>query len=563
MIKKFGFCNYKAFDEDSIDLKPITILLGANSSGKSSLLQLLLLFKQTINIEGSYESALKLNGKFVGLGEIENIFKNKNTDNDLTFSFGFDSKRLDFQFHELLRLRRNIESEIVDLYYQFLKIEQLSSKSKKELDKARKFRYNDDISSDDISGLVKEIKRIKRKFKNFEVQQPSLFDDVVTNKILRKNIKYQDKELQKIFETEINEYLDTYVFLSEINKYKTREFEIEFGIFYSKKNNNLNVKRIAIIQNSVKLIEYNIEKKQGHTKHVLNSDVIDNRLLDKYRVRFGNNVIFDTLNLIPKSDELIESIRYRRIGIENEIFCTSVLRVFNLFQNRFNHEFNSEKINYISPLRAFPKRYYFLDESNVSSSLDSIDGDNLTETLKKETTVISKVNKWLNNFGLSVSVEDVKEVIHRLKVNQNGLNLDITDVGFGISQVLPIIVQGFLSKEDSLTIIEQPEIHLHPMMQAELADLFIDVICNNESTKEKTLLIETHSESILKRLRRRIAEGKIKNTDVAIYFIHGRKKKSGGAKIEKIEIDEKGAFDWPKEFYSTDFEDTHEFLKHQ
>ena len=195
--------------------------------------------------------------------------------------------------------------------------------------------------------------------------------------------------------------------------------------------------------------------------------------------------------------------------------------------------------------------------------MDSIDGDNLTETLKKETAVILKVNKWLNTFGLSVSVEDVKEVIHRLKVNQNGLSLDITDVGFGISQVLPIIVQGFLSKDDSLTIIEQPEIHLHTMMQAELADLFIDVICNNDSKDEKTLLIETHSESILKRLRRRIAEGKIKNSDVAIYFVHGRKKKSSGARIERIEIGERGAFDWPKEFYSTDFEDTNEFLKYQ
>jgi len=74
------------------------------------------------------------------------------------------------------------------------------------------------------------------------------------------------------------------------------------------------------------------------------------------------------------------------------------------------------------------------------------------------------------------------------------------DVGFGISQVLPIIVQGFLSKDDSITIIEQPEIHLHPMMQSDLADLFIDVI-ESTTTNGKILFIETHSESILKRLR--------------------------------------------------------------
>ena len=563
MIKKIGFSNYKAFDNDTIELKPITILLGANSSGKSSLLQLLLLFEQTINIEGTYESALKLNGKYVGLGEVENIFKNRNTEKDLTFAFTIDSRRFSFQLHELMRLRRNIESEIVDLYYEFLKIEQRSSKSKKDFERSRKYRYENDISSDDISGLIKEIKRIKRKYKDTELQQPSLFDEPVSNKLLRKNIQYQDKKLQKIFQTEINEYYDTYVFLSEINKYKTREFEIEFDIAHSKKNDNLFVKRIVIKQESIKLIEYTIQKRQGRTKHLLSSDLVEDKLLEKYRVKFGKNVKFDTLNLVPITDDLIETSRYRRIGIENEVFCSAVLRVFSLFSSRFNLVFNNSRINYISPLRAFPKRYYFLDESNVSSSLDSIDGDNLTETLKKESEVITKVNKWLNNFGLSVSVEDVKEVIHRLKVSQNGLSLDITDVGFGISQVLPIIVQGFLSKGNSLTIIEQPEIHLHPMMQAELADLFIDVICNSKSKEEKTLLIETHSESILKRLRRRIAEGVIKNSDVAIYFVHGRKKKSGGAKIERIEIGEKGAFDWPKEFYSTDFEDTNEFLKHQ
>lgn len=562
MIRKIGFSNYKAFDKDSFELKPITILLGANSSGKSSLLQLILLIKQTINIEGSYESALKLNGKYIGLGEIENIFKNRNTDKDLTLAFGIDSKRISIQFNELSRMKRNIETEIIDLYFEFLKIEQLTSNSKTEFDKLGIIRFSDNISHENILQIVKEIKRIKRKYKDFDFNKITLGDDKVFKRLQRENIQYQVKKFPKFLQTEINEYVDTYILLSEINeKSKLKEFDIEFDIKSFK--NNLFIKRIAIKQNSLIILEYHIQSKKGQSKHILKSDIVNNILLDKYRVKFGKNVKFDSLSLISKSDELIEPTRFRRIEIDNEIFCSSILRIFSIFSSRFKNEFHSTKINYISPLRAYPKRYYFLDESNVSSSLDSIDGDNLTETLKKESVVISKVNKWLNNFGLSVGVEDVKEVIHRLKVNQNGLNLDITDVGFGISQVLPIIVQGFLSKNDSLTIVEQPEIHLHPMMQAELADLFIDVICNNPSRDEKTLLIETHSESILKRLRRRIAEGKISSNDVAIYFVHGRKKKSDSATIERIEIGEKGAFDWPKEFYSTDFEDTNEFLKHQ
>ena len=68
-----------------------------------------------------------------------------------------------------------------------------------------------------------------------------------------------------------------------------------------------------------------------------------------------------------------------------------------------------------------------------------------------------------------------EEIIHKLKIIQNGLSLDITDVGFGVSQVLPVIVQGFFAKSGSLTLIEQPEVHLHPRMQADLGDLFIDI----------------------------------------------------------------------------------------
>ena len=559
MIKRIEFANYKAFDKGSIEFKPITILLGTNSSGKSSLLQLLLLFEQTINTNIGYKSALKLNGKFVNLGEIENIFKNQNANKVLSFSFEISSKKFAFHTHELRRLKRGVESDIVDLYYRFIKMERFFSKSKRVYRRQSNVSHDREFTPGDIAFILKEISRIKRKLKKNRIIEPTLFDDD-SNILLKKSIENEPIEFQEALNIEISEYSNTYYFISEIYKLSLKDFSIEYDIVYSTKTKNLTVKRIAIKKGELTVIEYNIQKNKGHIKHLLSSDIIDNSLLEKYRVKFGKNVTFNTLNLIPLNEE---PNRFRRNEIRNEMFCTQALKVFSLFTNQFGREFNTDRINYVSPLRAFPKRYYFLDESNVSSSLDSIDGDNLTEILKKESSVISKVNKWLNRFGLSVSVEDVKEVIHRLRVSQNGLNLDITDVGFGISQVLPIIVQSFLSKGETLTIIEQPEIHLHPMMQAELADLFIDVVSSSNEPDNKVLLIETHSESILKRLRRRIAEGKIKNSEVAIYFVHGRRKKLSSAKVERLEITESGAFDWPKEFYSTDFVDTNEFLKLQ
>ena len=149
---------------------------------------------------------------------------------------------------------------------------------------------------------------------------------------------------------------------------------------------------------------------------------------------------------------------------------------FNEAYDIIAETFENKNINYVSPLRAYPQRYYLLDEANINTTLNTQSGTSLAEVLKKNTQVNSRVNAWLKKFGLRVTVKEFKDIIHNIKINQNNLDLDITDVGFGISQVLPILVQGFMSNNKSLTLIEQPEIHLHPKMQADLADLFIDIL---------------------------------------------------------------------------------------
>lgn len=555
MLKKFDFQNYKAFDQGSIELKPITILLGANSSGKSSLLQLLLLFEQTLNSERGYESALKLNGKYTTLGETENIFKNKDLGKTLSFSFEIEFDSLHDYFREIRNLKRYIERDIDEIYYEFKKIESKLLSGD--------YRFRERVLSNDTNFLnrIKEIKKIKKEVLKNYPKENTLFEELSTEYEIERLLS-ENPRLKRVFNKELNEYIEAYQAIENLVNLKIRKFLIKYEVCYNKKRNTIDISALSIKNENDLLIGYKIEHNKGHRKNILTSDFINNRILNKYRIKFGRNTNFDTLDLISK-EQSEDILRYNRVYPGGSIFCSMLVKFINIFSNNLHRSFNDSRINYISPLRAFPKRYYFLDESNVSSSLDSIDGDNLTEILKKEHLLTQKVNKWLNNFGLSVSVEDVKEVIHRLKITQNGLNLDITDVGFGISQVLPIIVQGFLSKNESITIIEQPEIHLHPKMQAELADLFIDIITSDVNENNKALLIETHSESILKRLRRRIAEGKISSEDVAIYFIHSRLKKSSSAKVERLVISKTGAFDWPKEFYSTDLEDTTEYLKYQ
>ena len=281
---------------------------------------------------------------------------------------------------------------------------------------------------------------------------------------------------------------------------------------------------------------------------------------------YNNKVARDNLSQRFRSNETIfECINVDNIeGNIDSPISLILLRLLRIVKNELVQEFSVNKINYVSPLRAHPKRYYMLDKAKVTYSLDTLDGDAIAEVLVDKKDVINYVNSWFDKFHLKIDVKVLREVIHNLNVTQNNLTLNIADVGFGISQVLPVIVQGFLSMPESITIVEQPEIHLHPQMQADLGDLFLDIVFPEKETNPiKKMIIETHSEYLLRRIRRRISEGRIKSDQVSICVFHSRTEDED-AWVEELKIGEKGDFEWPKEFYGDEiYRDTIEFLKNQ
>lgn len=230
---------------------------------------------------------------------------------------------------------------------------------------------------------------------------------------------------------------------------------------------------------------------------------------------------------------------------------------------------------HLNPTRAAPKRVYDCTNLHLSQGME---GMLMPEVLRDdENRVLAKVNGWLQTFGISLRVDTYEELFHRLVVldrRKEGLELDLPDIGFGYSQILPVLTQLFLAEAGSITVVEQPEVHLHPTMQAELADLFIDAVIDRNRDDQgqftegygsvKTVLVETHSEYFMHRLRRRIAQkgdGSISADDVAIYFI-GADEESQDPTINRIEVREGEAFDWPKGF-SYVLEDTTEYLIEQ
>jgi predicted ATPase len=163
---------------------------------------------------------------------------------------------------------------------------------------------------------------------------------------------------------------------------------------------------------------------------------------------------------------------------------------------------------------------------------------------------------WLREMGLihAFKVEEIAPGSNRWQARvltrPGGTEVLLTDVGFGVSQVLPVITLLYYVPEGSTVILEQPEIHLHPLAQAELAD----VILNVASHRRVQVIVESHSEHLLLRLQRRIAEETVSVNDVRLYFCRAEKDRSIA---EPLDLDLLGnILNWPDKFMGDAFTET-------
>ncbi|WP_145530864.1 AAA family ATPase, partial [Yersinia alsatica] len=135
---------------------------------------------------------------------------------------------------------------------------------------------------------------------------------------------------------------------------------------------------------------------------------------------------------------------------------------------------------------------------------------------------------------------------------RNNTKVTPADVGFGIGQVLPIITCA-IAKKHQIICVEQPEIHLHPRLQAHLADLFISTSDINEGGNQ--WIVETHSEALMLRVQRRIKEGKIDKNRVCVLYVDVGK---SGTSVEILPLDKDGDFlkHWPDGFFEERLNET-------
>ncbi len=222
----------------------------------------------------------------------------------------------------------------------------------------------------------------------------------------------------------------------------------------------------------------------------------------------------------------------------------------DLFQNTY----------YLAPLREYPKRTYLWSGERPQDvgKRGELTVAALLASRKTDSEVEISVAKALKDLGL----------IHGFRLNRitpnrgdyeilvqkspNYAEVLITDVGFGVSQLLPILVLCYYAPKGATLIFEQPEIHLHPSVQAGLADIFIEVI----KTRNIQIIIESHSEHLLRRLQRRMAEEKdgFTNEDAALYFC--KMNDRGDSELVSLEIDTYGNIcNYPEGFFGDEMGD--------
>ncbi len=246
--------------------------------------------------------------------------------------------------------------------------------------------------------------------------------------------------------------------------------KIDFNFSYSRKNDCLKISTLNMYNKvGEKIFSLKVERMNEVT---ITSDIIENDLLKRSKKDLTH--FTDLTSLISfNNDTIIRSSPIMYFSETINPVAIYLSKALSASMRELKKAFNGVNINHVSPLRAFPQRYYLLDKAIYHNQLNALDGTELAEVLKNNEHIKNAINELLAEFNLAVEVERVNDVIHKIIVNQNAVNLELTDVGFGISQVLPILVQAHLSPAHSITIIEQPEIHLHPKMQAWLADALI------------------------------------------------------------------------------------------
>lgn len=496
-MKSFKLCNIKSFkNSGEIEIKPLTLFVGRNSCGKSSLTRFPVLIAQTFKNKAN--TPLLLFGDMLDYGNYNDVI-NRHIKGDMEFTLGFGPEVVRYiqkgKGHQLYFIRKDMS-----IYNWFDTIERVDLQVK--------------VSKPDKKMIVKTIQLCVNDNLIFTMNN----DDIQYELHFQNPIDVNGK----VYNTEINSSSIKFKgFLPLLTGYEiTRTF--------------------------IEALNYSDEWKEQQLR------IIDDggyRLID-------------------------DKIRQKASKRKWYPVWTATVMIETIFKgiSQYMDDY-AEEMTYVGPFRENPKRIYRDSENNYENV--GVKGENagmlLRQDWQNQRRLIKSVSEWFKkSMGYEISIDEISENLYSLvvtnKLNDGTEEKDnLIDVGYGISQVLPIVTELMADKnliDNRYTdryrikknfVIEQPELHLHPAAQAELADLLVQAANVNRSRR---IIVETHSEHLIRKLQVLIADPNkpIDNDQVAIYYVE--KDENGESFIKKMEIAENGQFltKWPSGFFDKGFE---------
>lgn len=548
-------------DTGQIDIKPLTILVGKNSSGKSTFLRFFPLMKQSFSTTTN-EPILWYDKNSVDFGSFDeslnsDLAKSKD-EKFMEFCFNFyidevwDQYSLDGSLSnestekDLVKLNVKLENKHFDKIEIMLHGKRILFKRLNAQKNIYAFSLDDKLISNNITNLSNDSFKYYEFLPHFVLQSEDKLED--------SEISMKTPNLESIFIQKIYDYILSKSPFSDL-KYKSK-LRRDLKIFMDEIQRNHLSEVASYSRNLTKRIGEEIQNHSRFYRDIYDEDFEGQDVqINNKNENYSNEIV---LFLNAATDIEYDEVYQLIFGS----YISQLLQYINYYLSQF-----FTQVHYIAPVRASAQRYY----RTQGLAINEIDprGENIPISLnylsKSEKQAFKK---WtLNRFGFYIQTKEKFGHISLTISFNDKSSMNLTDTGFGFSQILPIILLLWRSENDSkpqqnpfrvrlktsTIVIEQPELHLHPALQAKLTDVFVNCITVVNSELEAhgsklNIIIETHSETIINRVGQLIYNEKISPEMVNLLLFNGIVNSS--SEITPVQYNEDGVLqNWPLGFF--------------
>lgn len=560
-VTSWSIADFKSLGSAKLTLPGLTILAGANSSGKSSILQSMLMIGQS----AMHDQALVLNGQLVRLGAPRDVLRDGQ--DSIEICVGIEAEITAEDQHSIGQIEVSVslepDDDLMTLVPATYEIRGKSGEFGLEATSARSSTRDAQYLSRELEDSELTFLRVasigeKRAPNRMYIGFHGITPVVVAVHRSKTKIK---NTLGRLIRGIVNLQAITYEFYYEVaNTVSKPAFFEDIGIDFESLGSTAQRRR----SRSEHWSPRDFDLLNSETLEVLKQAVVDSRSQDEW--------IISDLAHPYASPSIRRHGLLGRDGIVEKAFAREFELQFQLLrETAVALDAFAENLKYLGPLRDEPKVVHGVWDERVSSlpvgSRGELTADVLTR--EKDTRIRYRtpkngaaeaplpeaVSDWCRYLGIGdgIEVQDHGKLGRGVTLTMGGKPRDLTMIGVGASQLLPILVAGLSAPRDSILLIEQPELHLHPSVQSKIADFFLF------ARPEVRFVVETHSEYLVTRVRRRVAEAKIRPLAVDVQFAE---RIAGVTKVRALGLSELGDFeDWPEGFFDEQENDSRFILR--